>query len=90
MMNKVKYWNPKVNDELEGILTDKLENVGIYHSMLYKIKQDDGVVNVWGKSQLDSLMDLAQIGDRILLRYVGVKQVNDYEMKIYELEILNE
>lgn len=89
-MIKVKYWNPSENDELEGVLVDKLDDIGIYRSKLYKIKQDDMIVNVWGKTQLDSIMELAQIGDKILLRYLGVKQVNDYEMKMYELEILNE
>ncbi|RAP44764.1 MAG: hypothetical protein BZ135_07640 [Methanosphaera sp. rholeuAM6] len=89
-MIKVKYWKPNVNEELEGILVEKLDNEGIYGSNLYRIKCDDTIVNVWGKKQLDSIMEMVQVGDNIRLKYLGVKPVKDYEMKVYELEVLNE
>ncbi len=85
-----QYWNPEINDELEGILIDKLNNIGIYKNKLYKIQVGDKIVNVWGKAQLDMLMETTHIGDKILIRYMGLKSIHDYKMKIYELEILNE
>lgn len=89
-MNKIRYWNPKINEEVNGTLIDKLENVGIFKSRVYKIQQADGIINVWGKKQLDSIMEATEIGDKISIRYVGTKEVNEHEMKIFELEILNE
>ena len=85
-MNKEKYWNPNVNDEIIGTFVEKIENVGEYKSTLYKIQNDDEIINVWGKKQLDSLMELVNI----ILRYVGTEKVNDYRMKKFELEIVNE
>lgn len=89
-MDKETYWNPKVNDELKGIFIEKIENFGEYGSNLYKIQNGEYIVNVWGKKQLDSLMNLVTIGDEIILRYVGTEKVNEHQMKKFELEILNE
>ncbi len=89
-MNDEKYWNPKENEELCGILIEKLPNKGKYHSNLYKLKCDGEIVNVWGKKQLDALMRVVNIGDKIILKYVGNMEFDDYYMKRFELEILNE
>ena len=89
-MKQTNNWEPELHEELEGILIEKLDNMGIYHNKLYKIQKGNEIINVWGKKQLDSIMETARIGDKIILRYVGVKPVNEYEMKLYELEILNE
>ena len=90
-MNKEKYWNPDVtDDEIMGIFIEKKESVGEYKSNLYKIQNGDEIVNVWGKKHLDSLMDLVSVGDKIILRYVGTEEVNDHQMKKFELELLNE
>ena len=89
MNNREKFWNPEVNDEIEGILVDKLCDVGRYNSKLYKIHCEEGEILVWGKTQLDALMDLTEIGDKILLRYVGLELVNEKKKKKFELEILD-
>lgn len=68
----------------------KKESVGEYKSNLYRIQDGDEIINVWGKKQLDSLMDLVSLGDKIILRYVGTEDVNDHQMKKFELELLNE
>ena len=90
-MNKEKYWNPKVSgEEITGTFIEKKESVGEYKSNLYRIQDGDEIINVWGKKQLDSLMDLLSLGDKIILRYVGTEEVNDHQMKKFELELLNE
>lgn len=90
-MNKERYWNPKVSDdEITGTFIEKKESVGEYKSNLYRIQDGDEIINVWGKKQLDSLMDLVSLGDKIILRYVGTEEVNDHQMKKFELELLNE
>lgn len=90
-MNKERYWNPKVSDdEITGTFIEKKESVGEYKSNLYRIQDGDEIINVWGKKQLDSLMDLVSLGDNIILRYVGTEEVNDHQMKKFELELLNE
>ena len=82
-------WMPEEGEKLEGTLIEKLENIGKYNSNLYKIKSDNRVVNVWGKKQLDSLMELVDEGDKIILTYLGLEQVNEFKMKKYELEIIH-
>ncbi len=83
------FWNPKEGESIEGILIDKLSDVGEYKSMLYKVKVDDKIYCIWGKVQLDSIMNSTSVGDIILLKYVGFDKINN-NMKRYELEILNE
>ncbi|MBE6485258.1 MAG: hypothetical protein E7Z85_00255 [Methanosphaera stadtmanae] len=89
-MTKEKFWHPNINDEISGMFIEKVENVGEYNSSLYKIQNDEEIINIWGKKQLDSLMNLVTIGDKIILKYVGTEEVNEHQMKKFELEILNE
>ena len=55
-MNNEQYWKPEINDEIEGILIDKLDNIGLYKNKLYKLQCGEKVVNVWGKTHLDMLI----------------------------------
>ncbi|RAP51687.1 MAG: hypothetical protein BZ138_04580 [Methanosphaera sp. rholeuAM270] len=89
MKNNEDTWFPEEGEKLEGTLVEKLENIGKYESNLYKIKVDDKIMKVWGKKQLDTLMELTSVGDKIIITYVGLEDVNDFQMKKYELEILN-
>lgn len=82
-------WNPEEGETIEGVLVEKLENIGKYNSKLYKIKTENKIVDVWGKKQLDALMELAEVGDKISITYVGLEQVNDFQMKKYELELIH-
>lgn len=82
-------WNPDEGETIEGTLIEKLENIGKYNSKLYKIRTNNKIVDVWGKKQLDALMELTQVGDKISITYRGLEQVNDFQMKKYELEILH-
>ncbi len=88
-MSNNNTWMPEEGESLEGILVEKLENIGKYNSNLYKIKTNNKIVEVWGKKQLDSLMKLTEIGDKIIITYKGMEQANDFKMKKYELEIIN-
>ena len=90
MEEKTEYWNPEKGEMIEGVLVDKLSDVGKYNTRLYKIQDGDVIYCVWGKVQLDSIMEATNIGDLISLKYVGVEQTKEYNMKRYELEILNE
>lgn len=88
-MTNNNVWMPEEGESIEGVLLEKLENVGKYNAHLYKIKSDSKIIDVWGKKQLDTLMELTKIGDRIIITYTGLEKVNDFQMKKYELEILN-
>lgn len=90
MEEKTEYWNPEKGEMIEGVLVDKLSDVGKYNTRLYKIQDGDVTYCVWGKVQLDSIMEATNIGDLISLKYVGVEKTKEYSMKRYELEILNE
>jgi len=80
---------PEVGETIEGTLIEKLENIGKYNSKLYKIKTNNKIIDVWGKKQLDYLMEVTEVGDRIIITYLGLEKVNDFQMKKYELEILH-
>ena len=88
-MSNNNTWMPEEGESLEGILVEKLENIGKYNSNLYKIKTNNKIVEVWGKKQLDSLMKLTEIVDKKIITYKGMEQANDFKMKKYELEIIN-
>lgn len=80
---------PEVGETIEGTLIEKLENIGKYNSKLYKIKTNNKIIDVWGKKQLNYLMEVTEVGDRIIITYLGLEKVNDFQMKKYELEILH-
>lgn len=83
------FWKPQINDEIQGVYVDKLEKIGKYKSNLYKIQNDNIIHCIWGRVHLDSIMKTAQIGDKIIIRFVGVEKIkNNHQMKKYELEIL--
>ncbi len=82
-------WMPEVGETIEGTLIEKLENIGKYNSKLYKIKTNNKIIDVWGKKQLNYLMEVTEVGDRIIITYLGLEKVNDFQMKKYELEILH-
>ena len=87
---ETKYWDCEEIDEINGILIDKKSNIGKYDSMLYKIQASDIVYVVWGRVHLDKLMEDVVVGDHIIIRYTGSIHDNDYSMKRYELEIIND
>ncbi len=63
--------------------------MGSYKQNLYIIqdKQTGKEINVWGKTQLDQLMEEIEIKDYIRLTYNGIKKTqNGHQMKIYNLE----
>lgn len=89
MTTKDGTWMPEIGETIEGILIEKLDNIGKYNNKLYKIKSDNKIINIWGKKHLDALMQVTRIGDKIKLTYTGLEQVNEFKMKKYELEIIN-
>ena len=90
-MNAVKtFWKPEINDEIRGEYVEVLDKVGKYASKVYKIRTGNEIIGIWGKRQLDSIMQSAKIGDIISLNYVVTEKVNDHDMKRFELEILND
>ena len=90
-MNAVReFWKPEINEQITGKYVEKLENIGKYSSTIYKIDVGEKIIGIWGKKQLNSIMQSAKIGDNISLTYVGTQKVNEHDMKRFELEILND
>lgn len=91
-MNETRddFWNPQEGEYIKGVYVDKLENVGKFENTLYKIQDKNIIYCIWGKVQLDSIMEVAKIGDLIQIQYVGCETINGrFQMKRYELEILD-
>ena len=88
---KVKFitWNPNVGESIQGILKNKRYGVGPYKQNLYTLKTDENkTVDIWGRTQLDNLMEQADIGEYIRITFNGsIKTNNNKQMYVYNLEI---
>lgn len=84
-------WTPQQGDKIEGKLVEIKEDMGAYQSKLYIIElQNKKKVKVWGKTQLDELMDEINLRDYIRITFNGFKTTNNgHQMKIYNLERRN-
>jgi hypothetical protein len=80
------------NDYIEGYLMKKKENVGMHNSNVYEIQisesenysgfgSDGDVVNVWGSTVINQLMDHVRIGQWIRVEYKGKKLKKASEKK---------
>ncbi|OED29925.1 hypothetical protein [Methanosphaera sp. WGK6] len=84
---KNKQWNPKVGDTIEGILIDKTLGLGKYKQSIYLIKQENEIIEVWGRTQLDRLMIQVDIKDYIRITYQGkLKTRNNNNINQYKVE----
>ena len=90
MKKAMKIWKPEINETIEGTLINKLSDIGKFGSNFYQIKSNGEIFSIWGKKQLDSLMEITKIGDEISIKYVGTEEVNQHKMKKCELEILDD
>ncbi|OED29924.1 hypothetical protein [Methanosphaera sp. WGK6] len=88
--NMEEFWNPEEESEIQGIVVDKLENIGKYKSKLYKIQDKTIIYNIWGKTQLDRLMETVMIGDKIQITYNGLIKTKKFKMKKYTVKIIND
>ena len=61
----------KENDEIEGILVAKEENVGANNSMLYTLEVDKTPQVVWGSVVLDPKMLGVKVGEKVKIVYTG-------------------
>ena len=78
-------WKPEEEgDQVEGVLLNKEEGVGVNESKLYQLETKDGIKNVWGSTVLDNRMKLVNVGDYIKIRFDGfVKNKKGQDTKIF-------
>ncbi|MCD7781895.1 MAG: hypothetical protein LUG89_04300 [Methanosphaera sp.] len=86
---ETKNWDVDEESEIDGILIDKQADIG-KDSMLYKLQTDSWVYTIWGSVHLDKLMEDVVVGDHIIIKYTGMIRDNEYSMKRYELEVIND
>lgn len=68
-------WNPKKNDELEGLYVDKKSDVGENHSNIYTVQIEDGsYVSFWGSAMIDDNFDKIPMGAEVKLVYLGTQK----------------
>ena len=65
-------WDYTNVPEIEGVLTEKRENVGPNNSMMYTIQQKDGTdIGAWGSNVLDGKMKGVEVGEEVKIVYKG-------------------
>jgi hypothetical protein len=80
------------NDYIEGYLMKKKENVGMHSSNVYEIQiaedanysgfgADGDIINVWGSTVINQLMDQVRPGQWVRLEYKGKKLKKASEKK---------
>jgi len=81
-------WRPeKAGDFIEGVYTQKKENVGKNKANLYLIEKDGVLKAVWGSTVLDDKMIYVKIGDLIKITYQGEeKNYHKYLVEKDEIE----
>jgi|TARA_Y100000296_G_scaffold45780_1_gene52474 hypothetical protein len=79
----------KDGDSIEGILTQKQDNIGINNSMLYSIETPEGIRSVWGSAVLDSRMIAVKIGEMVKITYKGLGEAKGGKNapKIFKVEV---
>ena len=78
-------WKPeKAGDFIEGIYSQKKENVGKNKANLYLIEKDGSLKAIWGSTVLDDKMVYVKIGDRIRITFQGTDEEKDYKKFLVE------
>lgn len=70
-------WKPEnVGDTIQGLLTEKKENVGINNSNVYVIELEgqEEPVSVWGSTVLDTKFQEITIGSEVKIEYLGLEK----------------
>lgn len=85
----IQSWHPEIGDILEGKLIEKKIDLGQYHQKLYVIeKENREKIEVWGKTQLDSLMNKVNEGDYVQITFNGTcKTSKNRQMNLYEVKV---
>ena len=63
--------NFDVQPILIGTYIEKQEHVGSNDSKMYTVRTDEGLVNFWGSSVIDTNMKDVQIGEMVRIEYKG-------------------
>ena len=82
-------WHPNKGDYVEGYLLEKKHDVGQYKQNLYIIQTEKGQkVAVWGKTQLDTMMNEVYVDDYIRIIFNGTRKTqNNKKMKMYTVKV---
>lgn len=85
-------WAYKTNKTIQGVLTEKKENVGPNGSNLYILEDPEGnKTGVWGSALIDTRLQNAEIGLIVKIDYLGLekspKTKREYHnFKVYKKE----
>ena len=84
---QVPAWEPKKDDEIEGVLVKRRGNIGQFKSNLYTLEQKDGEkIAVWGGSIIDGHFLTLPIGTEVKIKYLGrVKGEKGNSYKNYQV-----
>lgn len=84
---KTDSWNPKEGETIEGRLISQKHGVGRYNQNMYILECNSKKTIIWGKTQLDKLMDDVDIDDYIRITFNGcIKTGSGHRMHVYNIQ----
>lgn len=70
--NQNETWDYTQDEEIEGTLVAKEENVGPNNSKMYNITKAEGkTIGVWGNTMLDDKFKGIEVGEEVKITYLG-------------------
>ena len=79
-----------VGDEVVGFLHDVRHDIGQYSKTVYTIEQMDGVkIDIFGTTVLDKLMADVEIGDPVLIRYLGMATTRNGRNQYHKFQVVS-
>jgi len=79
-------WDPQKQKEIIGKLLNIQEEGGKYKTKVYTFETEDAVVDVFGSAVLDpKIRPVCQIGNKIKIVFLGMKQGKDAEYKDFDV-----
>ena len=72
--NEDVVWKPeRIGEEISGKYIRKEEDVGVYHSNKYTLENENGEIDVFGSTVLDSKFNDVPLGYEVKIIYQGEK-----------------
>lgn len=84
----VTFWDKQEPKVLQGVYTEKKEKFGKFLKTLYVIENQKGRFGVWSCTQIDRKMQGVEMGMKVSIEYLGIKQNSNGSGSHHEYKVL--